>query len=189
MKVKRNEEGILTVMDALIFTVVLLIVTFLLVNILHENLTRTQDLRMSEIREKAVSDIHETVMSKDLNSSYEKDGHKIKKKLSMPDWIKNLLYLKYLNEKNGEEYKLTTLESNIKDVYNTCAWEICRYNFAIFSEYKDTHIFLSNKCDNMKEIPSDRGANTFVTTLDTETFDSTSDDQEEKLNIILYVWR
>ncbi len=184
---KNDEKGVLSMIDAVLFGIIILVVAILVFQQFAGALTRERDLESSEFRREAVHDIQKVA----LDSTIEKTGY-----INLSDnqqeqvnlinitverAIKDFLYLDHVSQDKEElSYDLSELEKDIKQIYKRCAWDVSRYYFTLKSSYETSELFLSNVQDiyTEEDLPPERAASTTSIILGVKQVDLT-----------LYIWR
>lgn len=184
---KKDEEGVLSMIDAVLFVLIILVVTILVFQQFGGGLTRERDLESSELRREAVHDIQKVALDStiketgyvNLSDNQPKSMRLIN--ITVERAIKDYLYLDHISHfKANLSYNLSNLEKDIKQIYKRCAWDVSQYRFALESSHKTSELFLSNvqEIDTEEDLPSERAASTTSIVLGTKRVDLT-----------LYIWR
>ncbi len=172
--------------DAVLFGLIILMVSILVFQQFGGALNRERDLESSEFKYEAVHDIQkvalDTIISEtgyvNLSESQPKRMRLIN--ITVERAIKDYLYLDNL-EQNKEklEYDLSDLEKDIEQVYEKCAWDVSQYRFALESSYESSELFITNVEELDKEdLPPKRAASTTTLIIEGDRVDST-----------LFIWR
>ncbi len=186
-KKKKDEQGVLSMIDAALFGIIILLVTLLVFQQFGGALTRERDLESSEFRREAVHDIQMTALDSiieetgyvNLSESQPKSIRLVN--ITLERAVKDYLYLDHISQnKEKLSYDLSRLEGDIEKIYRICARNVSRYNFALESSYENSELFLSNvqEIDTEEDLPSERAASTEYIVLGTTRVDLT-----------LYIWR
>lgn len=183
---KRSEKGVLTLVDALIFIFVLLIVSIFIISFLHTAFFQTSDVRRSKFRREAVIDIQEvSIQSVVEETGYinesDDDMEVTYRNITIETAILNYLYLNESEKKNDDlSYDLSRLKGDIEQRYKKCVWEISHYHFAVETDYNSSELFISDveEVTGREGLPSERSATSTFTTLGLE-----------RVQITLYIWR
>ncbi len=182
----RNKEGVLTLVDALIFIFILFIVSIFVLSFLHTGFLQTSDVRRSKFRREAVIDIQETSLNSIIretgyiNESADMDRVTYRN-ITIETAILNYLYLKDSEKGNDAlAYNLSGLKEDIEQRYKKCVWEISHYHFALETAYDSSELFISDVegVSAEEKLPAERSATSTFTTLGLE-----------QVQISLYIWR
>lgn len=182
-----SNEGILTMVDALVFVLTLLIVSMFILSFFQTGFFQTSDIRRSKFRREAVIDIQEasinSVIEKTgyINKSNEMNQEVVYRNITAETAILNYLYLSESEKENDRlSYELSRLKDDIEETYNRCVWEISHYHFAVEAEYGSSEFFISDvkEVTSEEELSLERSATSTFTTLDLE-----------RVKITLYIWR
>jgi len=182
-----DDQGVLSMIDAVLFGIIILLVTMLIFQQFGGALTRERDLASSEFRREVVHDIQNVA----LKSTIEETGY-VNLSSNQPEQvrlvnvsveraIKDYLYLDHISqEKQALSYNLSNLEEEIKQIYERCAWDVSQYHFALRSSYETSELFLSNVegTDTEQDIPPGRAASTASITL-----------RLQRVEVSLFIWR
>ncbi len=186
-KKRMNENGFLSMVDASLIALVIIVVSFFIFQSLSAGLFYSSEPRRSEFERESVIDIQRAAVRSTIDETgYLKETDEgIEKRIvysniTVDTAIKNYLYLKNKSLETDLWYDLTELEDGIKQQYKRCAWDISRYNFAVEASHDAAELFISNEDDiqNEEDLPDSRSAFTTHTTLGMEP-----------VRITLYVWR
>lgn len=182
--IRKDEEGFLSAIDALIFCVILLLISISLFNIFNTTSSNVEDLESREMMREATEDIQDSLFNAEIrdvryfnNSKGEEVNHK---NMSVERALKLYLYLDH-QEENSENsaYNLAPLANQIEEKYHRGARELSKYNFALKAEYESSELFLSNKeVGAEEELPAERSAYTSFTTI-----------RLEPAYVTLFLWR
>ena len=184
---KRSEEGIITLVDALMLFFILMIVSIFILSFLHTGFFQRSDVGRSQFRREAVIDIQEASINSIIeetgyiNKSGSGDREVIYRNITIKSAILNYLYLSELEMESDElNYDLNGLKNDIEERYEKCVWDISHYRFALEIDHSSSEFFISNVEDvNVKDdLPSDRSAASTFTSLGLES-----------VRITLYIWR
>ncbi|MBS3816957.1 MAG: hypothetical protein KGY76_05280 [Candidatus Thermoplasmatota archaeon] len=184
---KIKDEGMLSIIDALLFALVIMIVSFSIFQLFGSGLLKNTDVRESEFRRESVLDIQkasiESVITKSgyVNQSGSESRRTSYENITVETAIKNYLFISEEERKNEElSYRLNELKNDIKERYRICAWNISKYHFAVNADYGSSTFFISDIQDisSEEDLPPDRGASSTVTTL-----------EMEPIYVRLYIWR
>lgn len=183
---KRDKEGVLTLVDALLFIFVLLIVSIFVFSFLQTAFFQTSDIKRSKFRREAVVDIQEAALhsvideTEYINRSSE-SNRVVYRNITVETAILNYIYLSE-SEREDENlsYDLSRLEEDIEKRYEECVWEISHYNFAVKTDHGSTDLFISNieEVTTAEGLPSEKSATSSFATLGLE-----------RVQITLYIWR
>jgi len=189
-RVRRKEkDGFLSVMDACILTVMIIVVSFFIFQGLSVSLSYRSEPRRSEFERESVMDIQNAVIRSQLEETgylkvHGPEGAYEERvsydNITVDTAIKNYLYLKNKSDSENLFYDLTELEQDIKGQYKRCAWEISRYHFAVEAEHGSTNLFISDieEVRGKEDLPDSRSAYSSYSTLNLE-----------RVLITLYIWR
>jgi len=185
-RTKKDEKAVLSMIDAILFGIILFIVTILVFQQFGGALTRERDLKSSEFRREVVHDIQEVALDSVIektgyvNLSHDQSRQVKLTNITVEGAIKDYLFLEHKNQDNEKlTYDLSGLESDIYQIYNKCAWDVSRYYFALGSSYETSELFLSNvQINNEEGLPPERAASTNTIMLGMHRVDLT-----------LYIWR
>ncbi|MFW6064528.1 MAG: hypothetical protein ACOC8Y_03020 [Candidatus Natronoplasma sp.] len=184
---KKDEHGVLSMIDAALFGITILVVMLLVFQQFGGAMTRERDLESSEFRREKVHDIQKVALYSvieetgyvNLSESEPKPVRLVN--ITLERAVKDYLYLDHVSQNEETlSYDLSELESDIEEIYRICAWDVSRYNFALESSYETSELFLSNvqDIDTEEDLPSERAASTEYIFLGTT-----------RVNLTLYVWR
>ncbi len=183
---KNDEQGLLSMIDAVLFGIIMLVVTMLIFQQFGGALTRERDLDASEFRREAVHDIQQVALDSiieetgyvNLSENQPKQVRLVN--ISVERAIKDYLYLDHMsNDREKLNHDLSDLKRDINLIYKRCAWNVSQYNFALQSSYESSELFLSNvDIDNADDLPMDRAAS--ITSIILEG---------ERIMLTLYIWR
>ncbi len=185
--ISRDEEGVLSLIDAGIFALIMILVSLFIFQQFGGPLTQKRELEGADLRYEASEDIQNMV----LDSVIRKTGYLNKSgrtseevyfsNITVKRAVRNYHYLKNSEKSRDElDYNLSRLKEDVKQRYERCAWEVSRYHFAASSSHGNSTLFFSDdqNCDNLDDIPSDRSA---AQSVITEGLD--------RVTITLYIWR
>ncbi len=187
LKDKNNDQqGLLSMIDAILFGIIILLVTILIFQQFGGALTRERDLEASEFRREAVHDIQEVALDSIIeetgyvNLSEDQSKQVRLVNISVERAIKDYIYLDHMsNDEEKLNYNLSNLKRDINLIYKRCAWNVSRYNFALQSSYHSSDLFLSNvEIDSAENLPIDRAASQASIIL-----------RGERIDLTLYIWR
>ncbi|MEF8873656.1 MAG: hypothetical protein V5A88_03170 [Candidatus Thermoplasmatota archaeon] len=182
-----GEKGFLTMVDASLMAIVIIVVSFFIFQSLSAGLFYSSEPRRSEFERESVIDIQRAAISSTIGETgYLKDlGDGAKKRIvynniTVDTAIKNYLYLKNKTIKIDISHNLTELKEDIKRQYKRCAWEISSYHFAVEAEHGLVGLFISDREEVTREgdLPDDRSAFSTHTTIGLQ-----------RVEITLYIWR
>ncbi len=181
----REEKGVLSMIDGVIFALIILLVTFFLFQQFGGALTQKRELEGTDLRYEAAQDIQKVVLDSIIQETgyLNKSGSSTKEinfsNISVERVLRNYLYLKHKEEVNdGINYDLSRLKRDIKQRYGRCAWDVSHYHFSVSSSYRSSKLFVSDNCDGHEDMPSDRSASQSTITI-----------EMSRVQVILYVWR
>jgi len=186
-RLRNDNQGLLSMIDAVLFGIIILVVSVLIFQQFGGALTREKDLESSEFRREMVHDIQDVALKSTieetgyLNLSLNQPKRVRLVNVSVERAIKDYLYLDHISqEKHALSYNLTNLEEEIKQIYERCAWDVSQYRFALRSSYETSELFLSNieGLDTEQDIPPERAASTVSITL-----------RLQRVEVTLFIWR
>jgi len=186
-RLNNNNQGVLSMIDAVLFGIIILVVTILIFQQFGGALNRERDLASSEFKREAVHDIQNVGLKSTIeetgyvNLSCDQPKQVRLVNVSVERAIKDYLYLDQLSqEKQSLSYNLSNLEEEIKQIYERCAWDVSQYRFALRSSYETSELFLSNVegLDKEQDIPLERAASTASITL-----------RLQRVEVTLFIWR
>ncbi len=186
--IRDDDEGILSVMDALIFALSLMLVTLFLLQMYSTSLSRTQDIANINIEQEAAINIQNTVIVHNIRETGYEDlssgEFHTYRNITVERAIKNYLYLKKKDATPVYDYNLTTLNNSIKEVYMQTAVYISHYHFVVRADYEDSTFFISDVLDGPDELDAvgDMSVATYVTTL------ADAEGDLRRMRIQLYIW-
>ncbi len=182
---KMDDDGMLSVVDALVFLLSLLFVSLFFFHIYSASLSRTQDLDMRDIQDEMALNIHNHVIHHEIEETgytNETSGERhTYRNITVERAIKNAVYLQYQEDNTIHSYDLDELQDSIKEVYELAAFNISHYHFAVHTDYEDSTFFISDILESDENLPDMRSSSVHVTTL--------GRDRVERIRIILYIWR
>lgn len=184
-----DQEGMISVVDALVFALSLLFVSIFFFNLYSASLSRTQDIELERVRD----EIAINAQNHAVNYVIEETGYvngtteHTYKNITVERTIRNFLYLQNLEEKGGYDYDLDRLENDIKWVYSRAVYETSNYHFAVRASYDEGELFISDVLDSEEALddpekePHDWSAAGHVTTL-------AEGEGLARIRIMLYIW-
>ncbi len=186
-KLRNDNKGVLSMIDAALFGIIILVVTILIFQQFGGALTRERDLGSSEFRRELVQDIQDIALKSTIedtgyvNLSCDQPKQVRLVNVSVERAIKDYLYLDHLSqEKQSLSYNLSELERDIKQAYERCAWYVSHYRFALKSSYEASQLFFSSVegINTEQDIPMERAASTASITL-----------RLQRVEVTLFIWR
>ncbi|MFP4002075.1 MAG: hypothetical protein ACLFSM_06190 [Thermoplasmata archaeon] len=183
----KNEKGVLSIIDGMIFGVIIIVVMILIFQMFGGASYKEKDLRSTTLRKEAAEDIQDTALASIIektgfmNESGEQSIKVEYENITVERAVKEYLYLAREDKKNEYlDYDLSELEKDIEETYSACAWEVSKYHFAVESSFQRSALFVSDTVgtNSTDDLPADRGAATSTVLID-----------QEPVDITLYIWR